>query len=98
MTKLHLLAFAVLAVSVSDASAQMLCAPRADIIAGIDKKYQERPNAFGIAGEKTLVELFTSEAGSWTMIMTRPGGVSCIMAVGQSWEQFPAPPAKMTGL
>ena len=94
MTRITLLATAALvAVFLCPAQAQMLCAPRADIIAGIDKKYKERPNAFGIAGEKTLVELFTSATGSWTMIMTRPGGVSCIMAVGQSWETLPQPKA-----
>jgi hypothetical protein len=98
MPKFRLLAFAFLALGATEANAQMLCGQRAQIIDSIDKKYQERPNAFGISGEKTLVELFTSETGSWTMIMTRPGGVSCIMAVGQSWEQFPEQPAKMTGL
>jgi len=80
-----------------DAQAQMLCGQRASIIDGLNKKYKEQPNAFGISGDKTLVELFTSESGSWTMLMTRPGGVACIMAVGQSWEQFPAT-SKMTGL
>lgn len=80
-----------------NAQAQMLCGQRASIIDGLTKKYKEMPNAFGISGEKTLVELFTSESGSWTMLMTRPGGVTCIMAVGQSWEQFPAT-SKMTGL
>jgi hypothetical protein len=44
-----------------------------------------------------MIELYTSEKGTWTMLMTRPGGVSCIMAVGQSWENLPVP-AKMTGL
>jgi hypothetical protein len=98
MSRLRLLAFAFLAFGASDAGAQMVCGQRASIIESLDQKYKERPNAFGISGEKTLFELFTSEGGSWTILMTRPGGVSCIMAVGQSWEEFPAPPAKMTGL
>ena len=98
MSKFRLLAFAFLALSTTQANAQMMCGQRASIIASLDQKYQERPNAFGISGEKTLVELFTSESGSWTMLMTRPGGVACILAVGQSWEDFPTPPAKMTGL
>lgn len=98
MPKFRLLACAFLVLGATEANAQMLCGQRAQIIDSIDKKYQERPNAFGISGDKLLVELFTSEAGSWTMIMTKPGGVSCILAVGQSWEQFPKAPGKLTGL
>lgn len=103
MSKFRLLALSALPLMAAgtlfaaDAQAQMLCGQRASIIDGLSKKYKEMPNAFGISGEKMLVELFTSEQGSWTMLMTRPGGVSCIMAVGQSWEQFPAT-SKMTGL
>ena len=46
--------------------------------------------ALGIAGQKNLVELFVSKSGSWTMLMTTPEGMTCIMATGQSWEDLPA--------
>ncbi|MGQ0486571.1 MAG: hypothetical protein ACT4SY_14615 [Hyphomicrobiales bacterium] len=79
------------------AGAQSVCGERAEIIKVLDNKYHEMPKAFGIAGQRNLVELFTSKTGSWTMLMTQPKGVTCILATGQSWEELP-PGQKLTGL
>lgn len=80
------------------ASAQTICGERTMLIATLAKKFAEQPAAFGIAGQKSLVELFTSETGSWTMLLTNPKGGTCIIATGQSWEEYPPATAKMTGL
>jgi len=80
------------------ANAQSACGERAKFIDTLAKNYQEAPSAFGIAGQKNLVELFVSKAGTWTMLVTHPSGMSCIVAAGQSWEQFPPMAAKTTGL
>lgn len=80
------------------ANAQSACGVRAKFIETLAKNYQEEPSAFGIAGQRNLVELFVSKAGTWTMLVTHPSGMSCIVAAGQSWEQFPPATAKMTGL
>ena len=80
------------------ANAQPACGDRTKFIETLAKNYQESPSAFGIAGQRNLVELFVSKAGSWTMLVTHPTGMSCIVAAGQSWEQFPPAAAKMTGL
>jgi hypothetical protein len=79
------------------AQAQSVCGDRAEIIKVLGNKYKEIPTAFGIAGKRNLVELFTSTTGSWTMLMTEPKGVTCILATGQSWEDVP-PNQKLTGL
>ena len=80
------------------ANAQSACGVRTKFIETLAKNYQEEPSAFGIAGQRNLVELFVSKAGTWTMLVTHPNGMSCIVAAGQSWEQFPPATAKMTGL
>ncbi len=79
------------------AEAQSVCGDRAEIIKVLGNKYQELPAAFGIAGQRNLAELFVSKSGSWTMLMTQPQGVTCILATGQSWEALP-PSQKLTGL
>ena len=39
-----------------------------------------------------LVEVFASNNGtSWTIVVTRPDGLSCIVAVGEDWETLPNP-------
>lgn len=54
-------------------------------------RYDEVPTARGITNlGKHVVELFTSRDGeSWTMIVTDARGVSCGVAVGQTWQSVP---------
>ena len=33
-----------------------------------------------------VLEVLSSEKGSWTILVTMPNGVSCMLATGQSWE------------
>jgi hypothetical protein len=87
---------AILAVAVpADAAAP--CGARADIIKMLSDKYSERPRAMAIAGQTNLIEIFTSKAGSWTMLVTQPKGATCIIGAGQSWEDIPEE-KKLTGL
>lgn len=81
----------------SPALAQSVCGDRAKVVSGLAEKYQEVPAAFGIIEEKNLLEVLVSGTGSWTILVTRPDGRTCIAAAGQSWEQVPAT-GKMTGL
>jgi len=51
----------------------------------------------GVSTNGSLVELYTSENGTWTLMLTRPDGVSCLIAAGQNWEAFDAvTPASQT--
>ena len=79
------------------ADAGVPCGVRADIIKMLSDKYSEKPRAMAIAGQTNLVEIFTSKAGSWTMLVTQPKGTSCIVGAGQSWEDIPEE-KKLTGL
>ena len=82
---------------VTTADAGVPCGPRADIIKMLSDKYREAPRAMAIAGQTSLVEVFTSKAGSWTILVTQPRGASCIIGAGQSWEDIPEE-KKLTGL
>lgn len=88
---------AALAAQAGPAQAQLPCGARSKIIETLDAKYQETLTNFGIAGQKNLLEVFSSKAGSWTITMTTPEGITCIMAAGQSWEAVPLT-QKLTGL
>jgi len=62
------------------------CAPRGDMVAELGAKYGETRHGAGIAGRTAVVEVFVSdETGPWTIIFTRPDGVSCRMAAGEAW-------------
>ena len=45
----------------------------------------------GVASNGAVVEVFASAHGSWTIIMTYPTGMSCMMAAGDNWEILPQP-------
>lgn len=77
----------------SDASAQIrgraACGERAAIMAQLKGGFDEKPTAFGTTGEGAIVELMTSEKGTWTLMLSLPNGRACLIATGEDWEQWP---------
>lgn len=71
------------------ASAQSVCGDRKEIVSRLESGYQEKASAIGLSGNGGVVELYKSDKGSWTLLLTRPGGVSCLMAAGENWEDTP---------
>ena len=78
------------------ASAQTVCGERVEIVNRLTDGYEEQQTSAGIARNGSLVEIFSSETGSWTIIFTVPGGQTCLMAVGENWQSLQEPKA-MTG-
>ncbi len=51
------------------------------------KKYGEAPAAVGVTNKGGLIEVLTSSDGlTWTIIVSMPGGTSCLVAVGEGWR------------
>lgn len=73
------------------AGAQSLCGTRDEIVSRLASGYEETVSALGMSGSGGVVELFTSRKGSWTLLMTQPSGVSCLIAAGDNWETLPDP-------
>jgi hypothetical protein len=68
------------------------CHSHADLTEMLNQKYAEQPSAVGLQSNGHLVEVFVSNDGtSWTIVVTRPDGWSCIVAVGEHWESLPDP-------
>ncbi|MCC6471693.1 MAG: hypothetical protein IT563_25490 [Alphaproteobacteria bacterium] len=66
--------------------AKMACGDRTELLAHLKDKYHENQTGFGITQKGGVVELMTSEDGSWTLILSFANGRSCLMATGQGWE------------
>ncbi len=88
------LAFALLAVGAlplgsEPASAQgapAICTARDGLLSQLESKYGEVPVAIGVA-EGALIELLTAKDGiTWTIILTSPKGLSCLIASGEGWR------------
>ncbi|MEX2517898.1 MAG: hypothetical protein WD969_01045 [Paracoccaceae bacterium] len=66
--------------------AQTSCDDRERVIATLQGKHGEVVTGVCLAGEAAVIELWSSpETGSWTLLMTRPDGRTCLMAAGQAW-------------
>ena len=79
---------AVLALFPFAANAQSMCTERTDILKALGTKYSEAPVAMGLAANGTVLEVLACKDGTWTIIFTRPNGMSCVLAAGQSWESI----------
>jgi hypothetical protein len=75
--------------AVPGAAQAALCGNRNAIVDTLKTKYNESRQAIGVAGTDSVVELYISEAGTWTMLVTSPNGRTCIMAAGHSWDGKP---------
>ncbi len=76
--------------STGQAAAQNLCMPRDKIIEMLNTRYAEEPISRGLASGGQMVEVFSSPDGdTWTLLLTAPDGISCMMAEGQGWSSLP---------
>jgi hypothetical protein len=66
-----------------------ICDKRAELVAALDGRYSEQPSSMGLASTGAVFELLTSEQATWSIIMTTPKGVSCLVATGKFWETLP---------
>lgn len=81
------LAAGLAAVLATPAGAQMACGERDAIVAKLGKDYGEVRRGGGLAGAAAVFELWASETtGTWTILRTGTDGVSCVMAVGDGWQ------------
>ncbi|MEW5728574.1 MAG: hypothetical protein AB1918_12170 [Pseudomonadota bacterium] len=69
---------------------QSVCAERTALLSSLRREYSEAPTALGLASNGSVLELLTTSDGkTWTILMTRPDGTSCVLAAGEAWESLP---------
>lgn len=75
------------AVPFSALAQQSVCGKRGDVLKQLSLRHSETPAAMGLSNTGGILEVLTSPAsGSWTIIMTMPNGMSCLVAAGENWE------------
>ena len=65
------------------------CASRADVVERLAGKYREAPIAIAMEQNGNVIEVFVSANGTWTIIVTTPGGTTCLVASGGHWQAIP---------
>jgi hypothetical protein len=87
------IAGAVIAAQSVHASPQ--CGPRDQVVQALATKYGETRRSVGMSGPDQMMELFAAdETRTWTILVSRPDGSSCLVASGSNFEavteQLPA--------
>ena len=68
------------------AAQQPACFGYADTMGWLASEYGEVSVGYGlIAPDNNVMQLFVSESGTWTLLVVRPDGMACGVAVGDSW-------------
>ena len=81
------LAVMVLAAQTVQAQASQYCAPRDSVVKRLAERYGESRQSIGMGQQGMVMETFASnETGSWTITVTTPNGMTCLVASGQSYE------------
>ena len=96
MWKILALGAGLAIVSTSVATAQPQCDQRDSVLEVLQSKYKESPVAIGVTHNGGLVEVLSTGNGTtWSIIVTTPQGMSCLVAAGEGWkamEQVAADP------
>ena len=68
------------------------CMPREALIESLQMKFGESLTGGGLQNAQQLLEIWSSETtGSFTVLITRADGVSCVVAAGKHWNSADLP-------
>jgi hypothetical protein len=67
------------------------CMPRGDIHAQLGQRFAEVPVAVALSDNGSVLEILAAKDGAtWTIIVTLPTGLSCLVAAGEAFQTLPA--------
>ena len=66
--------------------AQLMCGKRIEVVNNLRTNYQETVTNIGLVNNGLVLEVLSSKSGTWTILVTKPNGVACVMATGDAWE------------
>jgi hypothetical protein len=76
----------VLTLSATPTVAQLFCSDHDAIVAGLTDNFHERRLGYGVASDAAIIEIYISDDGTWTVLMSDVRGRSCVLAAGDGWE------------
>lgn len=65
-----------------------VCAKRAEYVDFLKRNRNETQERTALVSERTLLELFVSPSGTWTVLTTTTTGLSCLARTGAGLAKF----------
>lgn len=70
------------------------CHNREQIVSALTNGFHEEAVSIGLHHNGEMMELYASDdSGTWTLLLTRTDGISCVVATGEAFEQREIDPA-----
>ena len=63
------------------------CGDREVVISSLQKDYKEVQDSLGISNGGGLIEVFVSPQGSFSITVTNPSQLTCIISAGEYWNK-----------
>ena len=82
--------------ALSQPTQRVPCGERTAIMDHLADTYAEKLVAMGLDARGRVLEVTAAEGGTWTMFVTTPGGLTCLIASGIAWEEIKLPEGPST--
>lgn len=66
--------------------AEVICAPRAEMVQRLTHQYGASLAGQGVRNLEMVVEVWATPRGDWTLVQSYTDGQACILAMGENWE------------
>ena len=70
------------------------CDARERLVEALASKFKEKPVSRGLTDTGQVIEVFASTTGSFSVVLSLPTGVSCLMSSGEHWYEIKTVPTK----
>jgi hypothetical protein len=68
-------------------AAPTFCGERGDVLTKLASDFRELPASAALTSDGQLLEVLRSDSDmTWSIILTNPDGLSCLVATGESWQ------------
>ena len=68
------------------------CADHSQVVSRLGELYGENRQSIRLGDNNAVIEVFASPAtGSWTITVTQPGELTCMVAAGQAYQYLNEP-------
>jgi len=81
------IAMNLIAPNIAGAQQDRNCGPRDLVVARLAEGFGETRQSMGLGANNAVIEVFASlVSGTWTITVTAPDGMTCLVASGQAFE------------
>lgn len=67
------------------------CGPRDELLNALSAEFGEVITWRGLSSQGAVIEVTSAPSGTWTIVITRPDGRSCLAVHGEASEMPPRP-------